>query len=56
MKSFFLIAQAAVAEADEQKRFCSGAVQYFTGVGLLLTGHSSGQLLFHQYFQESVIY
>lgn len=33
MKSFFLTAQAAVAEADEQRRFSSGAVQYFTAVG-----------------------
>lgn len=32
MKSFFLTAQAAAAEADEQTRFCSGAVQYRSGV------------------------
>lgn len=32
MKSFFLAAQAAAAEADEQRRFCSGAVQYSCGV------------------------
>lgn len=32
MKSFFLAAQAAAAEADEQRRFCSGAVQYRSGL------------------------
>lgn len=35
MKSFLLVAQAAAAEADEQKRFCPGAVPV-PGVGSLV--------------------